>query len=169
MSDHRLVISGEAMEVSLRKQAVQEHLYKVCEAIDNFDCEAWVDCFADDCRYRMIPRDNYDRSLPLCLIDDDRAGLLQRVKLITELWQYRPFRETRQLANVQVSSPNEESATAKATLTVYRTTADGESSVHMVARTEDSLVQVPSRGWKIKERLVILESFKVHNNIILPA
>jgi len=169
MSDRELAVSNEAVEVYLRKQAVLEHLYRVCQAIDNFDCEAWADSFTEDCRYRIIPRENYDRGLPLCLIDDDRAGMLQRVKLIKELWQYEPFRETRQLSNVSVSSPSEESATAKSTLTVYRTTAEGESSLHMVARVEDHLRYLGEQGWKIQERLVILESFKVRNNLILPA
>ena len=91
------------------------------------------------------------------------------MKLITELWQYSPFRETRQLANVVVTSTSEDTANAKATIAVYRHTSEGESSLHMVARIEDSLVNLGGRGWKIKERLVILESFKVHNNIILPA
>ncbi len=169
MSNKDVAFAGEAVEIHLRKQAVLDHLYRVCEAIDNFDCETWADGFSDDCQYRMIPRENYDRGLPLCLIDDDRAGLLQRVKLITELWQYEPFRETRQLSNVVVTSPSEGTATAKATIAVYRTSSEGESSLHMVARIEDNLVNLGDRGWKIKERLVILESFKVHNNIVLPA
>jgi 3-phenylpropionate/cinnamic acid dioxygenase small subunit len=168
MSDQDVAFASDAVEIHLRKQAVMDHLYRLCEAIDNFDCESWADGFTEDCRYRMIPRENYDRSLPLCLIDDDRAGLLQRVKLITELWQYGPFRETRQLSNVVVVSTSEEAASAKGTMAVYRHTSEGESSLHMVARIEDSLVNLGGRGWKIKERVVILESFKVHNNIILP-
>ena len=169
MSNREMASASEAVEIQLRKQSVLDHLYRLCEAIDNFDCETWADGFAEDCRYRMIPRENYDRGLPLCLIDDDRAGLLQRVKLISELWQYSPFRETRQLSNVVVTSPTEETASAKATMVVYRHTSEGESFLHMVARIEDSLVNLGDRGWKIKDRLVILESFKVHNNIILPA
>ena len=169
MSDKDLALASEAVEIYLRKQAVLEHLYRVCAAIDNFECEAWADSFTEDCRYRIIPRENYDRGLPLCLIDDDRAGILQRVKLIKELWQYEPFRETRQLSNVSVSSPSEERAIASSTLTVYRTTAEGDSSLHMVARVEDQLMNLGVHGWKIKERLVNLESFKVHNNLILPA
>lgn len=169
MNDKHVAFAGEVVEMHLRKQAVLDHLFHICEAIDNFDCESWADGFTEDCRYRMIPRENYDRGLPLCLIDDDRAGLLQRVKLITELWQFEPFRETRQLSNVVVNSPSENIASAKATMAVYRTTSEGESSLHMVARIEDNLVNLGETGWKIKERLVILESFKVHNNIVLPA
>jgi len=169
MRDYDITSVAEAVDVHLRKQAVLEHLYRVCEAIDNFDCKTWLDCFTESCRYRMVPRENFDRGLPLCLIDDDRAGMLQRAKLIQELWQYEPFRETRLLANVKVSSPTEESASAKAALAVYRTTSEGESCLHMIARIEDQLVNVGGQGWKIQDRLVILESFKVPNNIILPA
>jgi salicylate 5-hydroxylase small subunit len=169
MTEKEAALASDAIEIQLRKQAVREHLYRACDALDSFDCQTWANCFTDDCRYRMVPRDNYDRGLPLCLIDDDRAGLLQRVKLITELWQYQPFRETRLLSNVIVTSASETTATAKSNIAVVRTTLEGDSSLHMVARIEDSLVNLGGQGWKIRERLVILESFKVHNNIILPA
>jgi salicylate 5-hydroxylase small subunit len=168
MNDSGLALDNESLECLLRKQAIQDHLLRLCQAIDNFDCQTWADGFTSDCRYRMIPRENYDRGLPLCLIDDDRAGLLQRVKLITELWQYEPFRETRLLSNVLVTASSEDSAAAASTIAVYRTSIEGQSRLHMVARIDDRLVQVPGQGWKIKERLVILESFQVHNNIILP-
>jgi 3-phenylpropionate/cinnamic acid dioxygenase small subunit len=168
MKDPGFAVDNESLECLQRKQAIQDHLQRLCQAIDNFDCEAWADGFSSDCRYRMIPRENYDRGLPLCLIDDDRAGLLQRMELITELWQYEPFRETRMLSNVLVSAASEEAASATAAISVYRTNSEGESRLHMVARMEDLLLQVPGQGWKIKDRLVILESFKVHNNIILP-
>lgn len=169
MNDPGLAVDNESLDCLLRKQAIQDHLFRLCQAIDNFDCQTWADGFADECRYRMVPRENYDRGLPLCLIDDDRDGLLQRVKLITELWQYEPFRETRLLANVLVTDSSKESAAASSTIAVYRTSAEGESRLQMVARVEDQLVLIPGKGWKIKERLVILESFQVHNNIILPA
>lgn len=168
MNDPGLAVDNESVECLLRKQAIQDHLFRLCQAIDNFDCQIWADGFTSDCRYRMIPRENYDRGLPLCLIDDDRAGLLQRVKLITELWQYEPFRETRLLSSVLITASSEDSAAAASTIAVYRTNSEGESRLHMVARIEDRLVHLPGEGWKIKDRLVILESFQVHNNIILP-
>ena len=168
MNDSGLALDNESLECLLRKQAIQDHLHRLCQAIDNFDCQTWAEGFTSDCRYRMVPRENHDRGLPLCLIDDDRTGLLQRVKLITELWQYEPFRETRLLSNVLVTASSEDSAAASSTIAVYRTSIEGESRLHMVARIEDRLVHVSAEGWKIKERLVILESFQVHNNIILP-
>lgn len=168
MNDPGIAVDNASLECLLRKQAIQDHLLRLCQAMDDFDCQTWADGFTNDCRYRMIPRENYDRGLPLCLIDDDRAGLLQRVKLITELWQYETFRETRLLSNVLVSAASGETAIATAAIAVYRTNSEGESRLQMVARIEDRLVHVPGQGWKIKERLVILESFQVHNNIILP-
>ena len=34
-------------------------------AVDAGDWDAWAELFIDDCRYRLQPRENYDRGLPL--------------------------------------------------------------------------------------------------------
>jgi 3-phenylpropionate/cinnamic acid dioxygenase small subunit len=104
----------------------------------------------------------------VCVIDDNREGLLKRVKLIKDLWQYEPFRTTRTLGNVRVTFPSEHVANAKATIIVYRTNVEGATDLQLVGRVEDTLNYISGQGWKTKERLVILESFKIPRNIILP-
>jgi salicylate 5-hydroxylase small subunit len=41
---------------------------KYAKAINQYDWNAWVDLFVDDCCYKIQPRENFDRNLPLCTL-----------------------------------------------------------------------------------------------------
>ena len=53
--------------------------------LDDDDLDAWPDLFTEDCLYQAIPRDNFDRDLPLALIRcESRAMLRDRVTAVRE-------------------------------------------------------------------------------------
>ena len=37
-------------------------------AVDAADWDAWCDFFTDDCVYRLVPRENHERGLPLATL-----------------------------------------------------------------------------------------------------
>ena len=53
-----------AIQVELRLEV--EDLYaEYCAALDEGRYEDWAALFTEDCLYRIVPRDNHDRGLPL--------------------------------------------------------------------------------------------------------
>ena len=46
-------------------------------AVDSGQWELWPDFFADDCSYRLQPRENYDRGFPLCTLAFSSKGMLR--------------------------------------------------------------------------------------------
>ena len=51
--------------------------------LDAGDYDHWLDLFAAECAYSVVPRENYDRGLPAALIYcDNRAVLRDRVREI---------------------------------------------------------------------------------------
>jgi len=154
-------------DYALRKEAVVAYLYRLCRMLDDFDVQGFVDEFTDDGSYRLIPRDNYERHLPVHVIDDDKRRLLYRTKLITDHWHYERFREMRMLSNVMVEFAGTEAALAKSNLLVYQTDGEGRTGLHMACLLEDRLVAVGGR-WRIKDRLAILESFLPNQAIVVP-
>ncbi|GEM_PF-6050470 len=154
-------------EFALKKEAVVAYLHRLCRMLDDFDVQGFVDEFTDDGSYRLIPRDNYERHLPVHVIDDDKRRLLYRTKLITEHWHYERFREMRMLSNVMVDFPNPQTALAKSNLIVYQTDAEGRTNLHMACVLEDKLIASDGR-WRIKDRLAILESFLPNEAIVVP-
>ena len=166
-------ISGAAASLrvdsdyALKKEAVVAYLHRLCRMLDEFDVQGFVDEFTDDGSYRLVPRDNYERHLPVHVIDDDKRRLLYRTKLITEHWHYERFREMRMLSNVMVEFADAETAIAKSNLIVYQTDSEGRTNLHMACVLEDRIVALGGR-WRIKDRLAILESFLPSEAIVVP-
>src|SRR5258708_24048717 len=51
--------------------------------------DEWLDLFAEECRYRIIPRENLDRGLPAALVFcDSRAMLEDRIRALREANKY---------------------------------------------------------------------------------
>ena len=61
-------------------------------AVDSGQWELWPDFFADDCSYRLQPRENYDRGFPLCTLAFSSKGMLRdRVYGIKETLFHDPY------------------------------------------------------------------------------
>jgi len=152
---------------ALKKDAVTAYLYRLSRMLDDFDIAGFVGEFTDDGSYRLIPRDNYERGLPVHVIDDNKGRLIYRMNVITDHWHYERFRETRMLSNVMVEFAGATAAVAKSNLIVYRTDAEGRTNLHMTCVLEDRLVVIGGR-WRIKDRIAILESFLPNEAIVVP-
>ncbi|MGH7906382.1 MAG: nuclear transport factor 2 family protein [Candidatus Binataceae bacterium] len=151
----------------LKKDAVVGYLHHLCRLLDDFQIESFVNEFTDDGSYRLIPRENYARGLPVHVIDDTKGRLIYRCKIITEHWHYEQFRETRMLANAMVEFPDEDAAVCKSNMIIYRTDSEGRTGLHLACILEDRLISMEGR-WRIKDRLAILESFLPNEAIVVP-
>ena len=49
---------------------IEDLLAAYAAALDGDALETWPEFFTDDCFYQIIPRDNYERGLPLALFPD---------------------------------------------------------------------------------------------------
>ena len=57
--------------------------------IDAAKYDEWLDLFAEECRYQIIPRENFDRGLPAALVFcDNRAMLEDRIRALREANKY---------------------------------------------------------------------------------
>ncbi|MBF6570279.1 MAG: nuclear transport factor 2 family protein [Candidatus Binataceae bacterium] len=151
----------------LKKEAVVAYLFRLCRMLDDFEIKRFVEEFTDDGTYRLIPRDNHERKLPVHVIDDNKSRLIYRTNVITDHWHYERFRETRMLSNVMVEFPSDRNAIAKSNLIIYHTDAEGRTKLHMTCVLEDHLVALDGR-WRIKDRIAILESFLPDEAIVVP-
>jgi hypothetical protein len=59
--------------------------------LDEERFEDWPEFFTDDCLYRIVPRDNFERGLPIATWHSEgRAGLLDRIVAIRKTMNYAP-------------------------------------------------------------------------------
>ena len=57
--------------------------------IDLAKFDEWLGLFAEECRYQIVPRENFDRGLPAALVFcDSRAMLEDRIRALREANKY---------------------------------------------------------------------------------
>lgn len=156
-----------SVELLVKRDSVVQYMVRLAALLDDQKYDEFVAEFTEDGSYRLIPRENHDRGLPTCIIDDTRDRLIYRSGLISTQWHHGHFRETRMLSNFDVEFPGADAAQAKANFAVHQTDAEGETRLHMVGRLEDSLVMQEGR-WRIRRRFAILETFKPTEVIVYP-
>ena len=137
-------------------------------AVDSSQWELWPDFFADDCSYRLQPRENYDRGFPLCTLAFSSKGMLRdRVYGIKETLFHDPYYQRHVVGAPVVRRVDAGRIYSEANYAVFRTKLDGPSTVFNVGRYIDTVVQTPA-GLKFAERLCVFDSEMIPNALIYP-
>ena len=66
-------------------------LAEYAAVVDAADWDTWCDMFTDDCVYKLIPRENHERGLPLATMDLESKGMLKDLSLIHISEPTRPY------------------------------------------------------------------------------
>jgi 3-phenylpropionate/cinnamic acid dioxygenase small subunit len=159
--------SEGALPVELRLEI--EDLYaEYCAALDDGRYEDWPELFTEACLYRVVPRDNYDRGLPIALMHCESRGMLRdRVVAVRETAYYAP-RLLRHIVSFIRAKPVEcGEIRSEANYLVLQTLADQPTELFNSGRYLDRLVREDGR-LRFKERLCIFDSIVVPNSLIVP-
>lgn len=156
-----------SLEFLATKEAIVSYLSWLAHLLDEFEIGRFVEEFADDGRYRLQPRENYEVGSPVCIIDDTKKRLRYRRDLILKHWHYEKFRENRALSNTLVRLDGADRAAARSSFCIYHTDEEGRTSLHLTGVMEDELVLLDGR-WRIKDRLAILDTFLPQHAIVVP-
>ncbi|MEZ5738487.1 MAG: aromatic-ring-hydroxylating dioxygenase subunit beta [Burkholderiaceae bacterium] len=130
----------------------------------------WPDFFTEDaCDYRIVSRENHDLNLPAPLMGcyshgmvKDRVAMLVKGTLTFRRQYLRHF-----IDNVCIDPQADGSVRGRANLLVMQSDLEGNSSIYMVGRYEDCFVDTPA-GLRLRERLVIIDSFSIDNMLAVP-
>lgn len=138
-------------------------------AVDSGNWDLWPDFFTVDGVYKLQPRENHERGLPLAtLAFDSRAMLRDRVYGIKETLFHDPYYQRHVVGAPIVRQVDVQGRLhCEANYAVFRTKLDGPSTVFNVGRYLDIVVRTPD-GLKFAQRLCIYDSEMVPNSIIYP-
>lgn len=141
-------------------------------ALDEQHFDAWPEFFLEDGRYIVQARENFDRGLPLALIDLESRGMMKdRVYGITQTIYHGPYYTRHVISPAQVLSVDGpaggETIAAQSNYAVFRTRPAGISEVYNVGRYLDELVRT-SAGLKFRKRLCVYDSEMILNSLIYP-
>jgi anthranilate 1,2-dioxygenase small subunit len=145
--------------------AVCDMLAEYGALIDMAKFDEWLDLFAEECRYQIIPRENFDRGLPAGLVFcDSRAMLEDRIRALREANKYNIHTDRHVIGLPRVF---EDGLALEAPFAVFQTDQEGETRLFATGLCRDRLAPAGQR-LKIRDKLVLLDTFAVPSLLATP-
>ncbi len=170
---------GVAVDAALRARL--DALYAdYAAALDEGRYGDWIELFADDCRYRLQPRENHDRGLPLATLSFEGKGMLRdRIYGIEQTLFHAPYYQRHVVGPLRVTAVAGTGAalgadaaqrlrvSVQANYAVFRTRLHERSRTYNVGRYIDEIVEGP-HGLVFADKQVVFDSEMIPNSIIYP-
>ena len=158
------------MAIDVALQFEIEDLYSRYGALlDDGPLREWPDLFAEQCLYLLIPRDNYDRGLPLAIIRcESRAMLTDRIRAAQETIMHEPRYLRHQITNVRVTNVQGERIDAIAHFSVMEVLPDELPRILAVGRYIDVIQRRSDGALEFSEKRCVYDSVLVPNTIVYP-
>ncbi len=138
------------------------------ETLDENQLERWPDLFVEDCLYKVVPRENWDRDLPLALMRCESRGMLKdRVNAVRNTAVYAPrnFRHFIGQFRIQAEAPDR--FRVRANYVVLQTLVDDLTRIQNAGKYVDLVVRT-DEGLRFKEKICVFDSVLVPNSLIYP-
>jgi anthranilate 1,2-dioxygenase small subunit len=147
------------------RAAVWDLLAEYGALIDMAKFDEWLDLFAEECRYQIIPRENFDRGLPAGLVFcDSRAMLEDRIRALREANKYNIHTDRHVIGLPRVF---EDGLALEAPFAVFQTDQEGETRLFATGLYRDRLAPAGQR-LKIRDKLILLDTFAVPSLLATP-
>ena len=131
--------------------------------LDEGAYDQWLDLFVDDCDYRIVARENFERGLPLATVRcESRAMLFDRIEAIRNTQFFAPRLIRRFIGPARVIGDE-----VVASFLVVETVDQEPTSVHMAGQYRDMVVDQGDR-LQFTRKLAIYDSPLVPTSLIHP-
>jgi 3-phenylpropionate/cinnamic acid dioxygenase small subunit len=141
--------------------------YEYAIALDD-EIHRWTEFFTDDCLYKILPRENYDRGLPLApMLCEGRGMILDRVAAIQRTSFYAPRNFRHLISNIRTVKDLGETLYMQANFVVFESFAEGTMGVFNAGRYFDVIVR-EGNVLKFREKICVLDGNLISLSLIYP-
>jgi salicylate 5-hydroxylase small subunit len=148
--------------------AVNRLYAQYAAAVDANDWQQWIDLFVEDCDYRVQPRENHERGLPLATLALISRGMLRdRAYGIKETLFHDPYYQRHVTGMPLIEQVQDGVIVAQANYAVFRTKLSQETTVFNVGRYLDR-IRITPEGLRFEQRHCIYDSEMIPNSLIYP-
>jgi len=138
------------------------------EALDENRLEHWPDLFVEDCLYKVVPRENWERNLPIALmLCESRRMLQDRVTAVRNTAVYAPRSFRHLIGQFRIKAETQERLRVTANYVVLQTLVDDLTRIQNAGKYVDLVVRTPE-GLRFKEKICVFDSVLVPNSLIYP-
>lgn len=139
------------------------------ECLDDLRLTQWPDFFTQDCLYRVIPRENFERGFTLSTMQAESRGMLQdRVLGLTRTQMYAPRSYRRFISGLRVVARETAGIRVRQNVLVVQTLVDRQSDIVLCGVSHDLVVEQDGT-LLFQERIVVFDSEMIPNSLIYPA
>ena len=138
------------------------------DVLDREDWDHWPGFFTEECVYKITPRENFDRKLPLStLAFESRGMLMDRVYGIRETLCYDPYYQRHVVGSPILRSVSADRIESEANYIVLRTKRDQMAEVFSAGRYID-VIRREEDGLRFASRICVFDSEMIANSLIYP-
>ena len=151
--------------MKIDRAAVHDLLAEYGALIDLAKFDEWLDLFAEECRYQVLPRENFDRGLPAALVYcDSRAMLEDRIRALREANKYNIHIDRHVIGLPRIFDNGLE---VEAPFAVYQTDQEGATRLFATGLYRNRL-EISGLRLKIRDKLILLDTFAVPSLLATP-
>jgi salicylate 5-hydroxylase small subunit len=137
-------------------------------ALDDGELERWPEFFIEACIYKVIPRENQERGLPVAVIYcESRDMLIDRVVAWRETALYAPRIVRRMTGVPYLRTIDNDGLHLTANFALFQTVQDQPSEMFLCGRYQDRVVD-DGGALLFAERLCIYDSTIVPTSLVYP-
>jgi anthranilate 1,2-dioxygenase small subunit len=136
--------------------------------LDEERFEDWPDFFTDPCLYKIVPRINVARNLPLAVwLCESKGYLRDRVAAIRNTSVYGPRYIRRMVSAIRILRADGNEIEVRANYAAFETLPDELTRVFSVGEYRDRIVVVDG-AMRFSEKICVFDSELVPNSLIYP-
>jgi anthranilate 1,2-dioxygenase small subunit len=136
--------------------------------IDRDELDAWMDCFEEDARYIVLPRENRALGLPVGIIHcESKARIIDRIVCLRHANKFNPHFDRHIVSMPRILALEGGIATVETNFMVVQTNKTGESRLFCAGVYEDR-IRVGEPSSKLIERIVVIDTFAVPTLMATP-
>jgi 3-phenylpropionate/cinnamic acid dioxygenase small subunit len=154
--------------MSARREQAIELLFEYVARLDADRLEDWLDLFAEDASYQVVPRENVEQGLPASVILCTNKNMLRdRIVSLREANEYNLHYGRHLVSAPRVSDLGADRLRLRATYSVFQTDLEGNSKLFAVGEYDDEIAFVDDQPLFAK-KYVVLDSYCVPNLLAVP-
>jgi len=130
--------------------------------------EEWPEFFTEDCLYKIVPRENFERGLPLATwLCESKGYLKDRVVAIRKTAVYAPRYIRRIVSGIRILRQDRDEIEVRADYAALETLLDELTRVFNVGVYHDVIARGDD-GLKFRQKICVFDSTLVPNSLIYP-
>ena len=139
-----------------------------CDALDDGHYDRWPGFFTDPCLYKVVPRENVERNLPIGLIlCESRAMLTDRVVALRQTALFAPRVMRHMVSGLRVRAVGPDGIRLSANFLLIETLVDEPSKIFLAGTYRDLVVEEDG-ALRFAEKICIYDSTIVPTSLVFP-